>query len=202
MSLTINNKSNFVFNLAAPIFALFYNSQKKNYSRVLNRVPIDTIFSSYKKIIDIGCGTGALSSVLAQRGFLVTGVDPAQKMLDIAMKKNENKAVRFLHADVLETLPFEDKSFDLSIASYVAHGLSKEDRQIMYAEMNRITSHCIIIYDYNQTRSPLTTLIEWAEGGDYFNFIKNAPFELKEYFSDVRIINVRKKAAWYICTPT
>ena len=66
----------------------------------------------------------------------------------------------------------------------------------------------VVIYDYNQKRSALTSLIEWMEGCDYFRFIRNAEkeikgcvTELKACFSEVRVINADVQAAWYVCTP-
>lgn len=196
-----NKNKNEVFDLIAPIYGLFYDYQKRHYNAILDRVQNELDFSAYKNIIDIGCGTGALCSVLHQRGFVVTGVDPVRKMLNIAMKKQGNKAIEFIQASALERLPFEDKSFDVSVASYVAHGLKENERKIMYAEMSRITKHLVIIYDYNERRSVITNIIEWLEGGDYFNFIRNAKLEMKEYFRDIRVIDVDLRAAWYICAP-
>jgi hypothetical protein len=54
----------------------------------------------------------------------------------------------------------------------------------------------------------LTSLIEWLERGDYFRFIlvaqkemKNCVQDMKLCFSSVRVIDVDKRAAWYVCTP-
>ena len=71
----------------------------------------------------------------------------------------------------------------------------------MYAEMSRVTKHIVIIWDYNTKRSVLTNIIEWVEGGDYFNFIKKAKVEMKENFRDARVVDVGVRAAWYICVP-
>ncbi|HQG97563.1 MAG TPA: class I SAM-dependent methyltransferase, partial [Thermotogota bacterium] len=94
------------------------------------------------------------------------------------------------------------------IASYVAHGLKPQDRQRLYAEMSRVTKSQVIVYDYNAKRGLLTTVIEWLERGDYFNFIrlaesemKSCVFYLKECFSEVRVLEVGKRAAWYIGKP-
>ena len=190
-----------VFDWIAPIYGLFYNYQKMHYKAVIDGAQDELNFSAYKNIIDVGCGTGALCSMLNQRGVVVTGVDPVQRMLSIAAKKQENKAIEFIQASVLERMPFEDKSFDVSIASYVAHGLKEYERKIMYVEMSRITKHLVIIYDYNEKRSTLTNIIEWLEGGDYFNFIKKAKSEMKENFRDIRVVDVDLRAAWYICSP-
>lgn len=113
-----------------------------------------------------------------------------------------------MHGNVLEQLPFQDKVFDISIASYVAHGLQKNERKQMYIQMGRVTKDKVIIYDYNQNRTLLTSIIECLERGDYFQFIKEAEeemknclYEMKECFSEVKVVNVDSKAAWYICTP-
>ena len=138
----------------------------------------------------------------------MTGIDPAGKMLEVAKAKQENKDISFMQADVLVGLPFEDNSFDIAIASYVAHGLKVEERKRMYAEMSRVARHYVVIYDYNENRSLFTTFVEWLEGGDYFHFIKNAEpemkdcvSELKSCFTDVRVVDVDTRAAWYICMP-
>lgn len=189
-----------VFDWIAPIYGLFYRYQTKHYKESLDGALRELNFTRYKNIIDIGCGTGALCSVLKQSGLKVTGVDSAQKMLNIAAKKQDNNTIQFIQASALERLPFEDKSFDISIASYVAHGLKGYERKIMYDEMSRITRYLVIIYDYNTKRSILTNIIEWLEGGEYFNFIKIAEDEMKEVFDEVRIISVGVRTACYICS--
>ena len=74
--------------------------------------------------------------------------------------------------------------------------------------MGRVTKEHVVIYDYNQKRSALTSFVEWMERGDYFRFIRNAEkemkgcvTELKACFSEVRVINADVRASWYICTP-
>jgi SAM-dependent methyltransferase len=56
-------------------------------------------------IVDIGCGTGTLACLLAQRGLTVTGVDPAAASLDIARRKPGADRVRWLHADATAVPP-------------------------------------------------------------------------------------------------
>ena len=204
----MDKNSNFLFNTIAPIYALFYESQKNRYRSVIEKVSDQIDLSTFDSVLDVGCGTGALCSVLHQKGLTVTGIDPADKMLRIAKRQAENKAVTFLQANVLDQLPFENQSFDISIASYVAHGLQKNERKQMYAEMSRVSKSKVIIYDYNQNRALLTSIIEWLERGDYFRFIKDAEnemrhcvSEMKECFSEVEVVNVDSRASWYICTP-
>lgn len=204
----IESRSESLFNSISRIYGLFYKLQKKRFTEVIESINKILDLTSYEKIIDVGCGTGALCSVLNSKGLKVTGIDPAEKMLNIAKKKPENKNINFLHFNILETLPFKNKSFDVAIASYVAHGMEKNERKKMYTEMSRVTKSKVIIHDYNTKRSLFITIIEWLEKGDYFRFIKNAESEMKdcitemnECFSKVEVINVGVNAAWYICTP-
>jgi len=201
-------KSSLLFNLIAPVYGLFYNYQKRQYAKIVEKVKNEMNLFSFETIIDVGCGTGALCSVLNEMGMNVTGIDPAIKMLDIAMSKSENKDIKFLQGNALEGLSFEDKRFDLAISSYVAHGLGAEDRKRLYAEMSRVAKGYVIIHDYNDRRSFFTSIIEWLEGGDYFHFIKHAETEMKDClverrtcFSEVLVIQVAVMANWYICKP-
>ncbi len=197
-----------LFNTIAPVYGLFYNRQKTRYREIVGSVSKQLDLSSCHTILDVGCGTGALCSVLNEAGMAVTGIDPAEKMLNFAIRQPENKAIRFLQADAQERLPFDDRSFDMSIASYVAHGMQKEERVRLYAEMSRVTKRMVIIFDYNQNRAFFTSLVEWLERGDYFRFIKSAEHEmrncvseLKGCFSEVTVIDVDARASWYVCTP-
>jgi SAM-dependent methyltransferase len=57
-----------------------------------------------RSVLDVGCGTGTLACLLADRGIDVVGVDPAAASLDIARAKPGAGRVRWLHGDAT-TLP-------------------------------------------------------------------------------------------------
>lgn len=190
-----------LFDIIAPYYGLFFNFQVNYYQKILKRAARELEGVNYNNIIDVGCGTGALCYVLNQHGFNVTGVDAEPGMIKIAEKKLQNHAVYLLLADALGKLPFKDKSFDVAISSYVIHGISATGRVAFYKEMNRIAKYKVIFHDYNENRSLLTDLAERLERGDYFNFIRQARKEMADNFKDLRVIQVDKRAAWYICTP-
>ncbi|TJX12873.1 class I SAM-dependent methyltransferase [Tissierella creatinini] len=188
-----------LFNNISPIYGRFFNFQVGYYSIIIDRISGEFDISKYESALDVGCGTGALSNVLSQVGLRVTGLDPSSGMLKQAIKRVDNKNIEFLHIIPGEKLPFPDKSFDIVISSYVAHGLKPEDRINLYKEMQRVSKEYVILHDYNGNRGLVTTIIEWLEGGDYFNFIKVARDELGDIFEEVRVIDVDTRAAWYIC---
>ena len=47
-------------------------------------------------ILDLGCGTGTLTELLARRGYDMIGVDNAEGMLRIAMDKRERSGLDIL----------------------------------------------------------------------------------------------------------
>lgn len=213
-------KSRGLFNRIAPVYGLFFSFQVETFRKILEQVSGEVNVTRWKSVIDVGCGTGALCSVLADKGMVVTGVEPAAKMLEIARRKTaEHEAgengvheseqkLTLIEGDALEGLPFPDKSFDVAIASYVAHGLQPEDRHKLYSEMSRVARELVIVHDYNKERSLLTSIAEWMEGGDYFRFIQQAEQEMKDCasemrncFSEVRVIRVGPRASWYLCKP-
>lgn len=52
-----------------------------------------------ESVVDIGCGTGTLACLLAQRGLTVTGVDPVAASLVVARRKPGADRVTWLHTD-------------------------------------------------------------------------------------------------------
>ncbi len=72
-------------------YASFYDRfyREKNYTAECDLV--EKVFRSAgvkpQSVLDLGCGTGSHSTILAQRGYKVTGVDQSAFMLETAGKK-------------------------------------------------------------------------------------------------------------------
>ena len=60
-----------------------------------------------RHVLDVGCGTGTLACLLAARGLLVTGVDPAEASLEIARGKPSADKVRWIHGDATDLPPLQ-----------------------------------------------------------------------------------------------
>jgi ubiquinone/menaquinone biosynthesis C-methylase UbiE len=63
--------------------------------------------------LDVGCGTGHFSAMLADQGALVTGCDTSQAMLSHARRNHPD--LRWHHADARD-LPYADASCDLVLS--------------------------------------------------------------------------------------
>jgi SAM-dependent methyltransferase len=56
---------------------------------------------SAKTIIDVGCGTGLLTCELAKQGHRIIGVEPSNRMLEVARQSPCGKQVRWIEGDAL-----------------------------------------------------------------------------------------------------
>ena len=84
-------------------------------------------------ILDVGCGSGGASAMARERGAEVYGVDLAEGLLSIAIKRVPD--AKFQIADI-EKLPFEDNMFDVVFA---ANSLQySEDRLAALHELKRV----------------------------------------------------------------
>jgi SAM-dependent methyltransferase len=52
-----------------------------------------------RSLLDVGCGTGCLASLLVGLGIEVVGVDPAEASLEVARGKPGAEKVRWIHGD-------------------------------------------------------------------------------------------------------
>lgn len=58
-----------------------------------------------KRVLDVGCGTGTLAVMLADRGCTVVGVDPADASLAVARQRPGAERVRWLRGDATQLPP-------------------------------------------------------------------------------------------------
>jgi SAM-dependent methyltransferase len=101
------------------------------------------------RVLDVGCGTGALAERLAQRGYDVTGVDPSEGMLEVMRRRDaELTAIRGSGTD----LPCDDDAFDLVVTVAALHHIADPDAvRRTLGEMVRVSrpGGRIVIWDHN-----------------------------------------------------
>jgi SAM-dependent methyltransferase len=89
-----------------------------------------------RRVLDLGCGHGMASVVLARRGAVVTGIDLSNGYVEEARRRAAANEViaDFRQADA-EHLPFADQTFDAVWGSAILHHL---DSRRAGAELRRV----------------------------------------------------------------
>jgi ubiquinone/menaquinone biosynthesis C-methylase UbiE len=84
-----------------------------------------------RKVLDAGCGTGAMGLVLARLGYDVTGIDLSGEMIGQARKKAEQGGISIgLVSGDVERLPFADGSFDVIVARHLLWTIPYPDKAL------------------------------------------------------------------------
>lgn len=78
-------------------------------------------------ILDLGCGNGALSKTLKDKGYIVKGIDASKELLDIAKKNYPD--IEFIQADATSFSLHEP--VDVVFSNAVFHWIDKERQQDM-----------------------------------------------------------------------
>lgn len=97
-----------------------------------------------RRVLDAGCGSGALSQALVASGASVSGVDLSTNLLAIA-RNRLGPDVPLLQADLNQQLPFRSSTFDVVVASLVMHYLHDWSRPL--SEFHRVLAPggCVVI---------------------------------------------------------
>lgn len=100
------------------------------YKNVLNYIYNEVREKNKASILDIGFGTGFLTTQLYNAGYSITGIDFSSNMIDIAKQKMPQSLL--INWDFTKGLPdaIRKKHFDYIISTYAIHHLSDEEKVI------------------------------------------------------------------------
>ena len=191
------------FDLVAAPYDLFFHSQRSAFRRTFRAHGHRLGLARGARFLDIGCGTGALATVLAERGFRASAVEPSAGMRARARRHFAGRGIELADGDPLRGLPFPDSAFDLVVASHVVHGLQPADRAVFYREASRVSRGLVLFHDF-PPRSlrhgwPDVYVLETLERSDYRRFIRTATAEMRRVFASVEVFPVNTGSAWYVC---
>jgi SAM-dependent methyltransferase len=145
------------------------------YDRFMGRysIPLAPRFAALagvapgNRVLDVGCGPGALTAELARQvgPAAVVAVDPSEPFVAAARERHPEVSVQRASA---EQLPFPDQAFDAALAQLVVHFMA--DPVTGLREMARVTCSdgvvAACVWDHAGGRGPLGAYWDAARGLD------------------------------------
>src|SRR5215218_8483162 len=132
---------------------------RRVHPEVLGQLLTSGLFGPETCVLDVGCGTGNYAGALtAATSCRISGIDPSQRMLDLARKAASWESLVRGNA---ESLPFGDDAFDVVISTDVIHHV--RDRDVYFHEAARVLrpgGHLVTVTDSHDTiprRRPLSS---------------------------------------------
>jgi SAM-dependent methyltransferase len=119
--------------------------------------------TSGQRVLDVGCGPGALTAELVARvgPEFVSAVDPSEPLVSAALARHPGVSVQRASA---EQLPFPGRTFDAALAQLVVHFMA--DPSAGLGEMARVTRHggvvAACVWDHAGGQGPLSSFWEAA----------------------------------------
>jgi trans-aconitate methyltransferase len=90
-----------------------------------------------ERILDVGCGDGALTEQIAATGAIVTGIDNSPSMLEAARNRSRSSANPFaVELQSADALPYENE-FDAVFSNAALHWLPASKHPAMLASIRR-----------------------------------------------------------------
>jgi len=101
-------------------FAGYQKLMKLLYQKIVNKTP--------SHVLDIGIGTGTLSSKLYATGIGITGVDFSNEMLQIA--ESRMPTAELIQWDLCKGMPpeIDGKKFDVIVSTYALHHFTDSEK--------------------------------------------------------------------------
>ena len=112
-------------------------------------------------VLELGCGTGSLTELLAARGFDMIGVDNSDEMLNIACEKREKSGrdILYLNQDMRSFELYGTVRAVVSVCDSLNYLLEDEDLTACFRIVNNyLDPGGIFIFDFN-TRYKYETVI-------------------------------------------
>jgi 2-polyprenyl-6-hydroxyphenyl methylase/3-demethylubiquinone-9 3-methyltransferase len=146
-----------------------------------------------KKVLDLGCAGGFMSEALADRGAIVTGIDPAQEAVAAACAHaaQTGQSIQY-DVGVGEALPYNDHSFDAVVCVDVLEHVA-DLRQVIREVHRVLVPDGLFLFD-TINRNPISRLATITVAEDILRLLPKGthdpamfirPDELRAIFSEV-----------------
>ncbi len=144
---------------------------------------IEWILSQTQKgnlnILDLGCGPGLYTELLAQKGHNVTGIDFSKNSIDFAQKRaNKNKlTIQYINENYLN-VKLDENQFDLIIMIYTDYCVLKpeERKSLLFKLKKALKPGGVFIFDANSDKDMELKVSprSWESGEN--GFWRNEPY--------------------------
>jgi ubiquinone/menaquinone biosynthesis C-methylase UbiE len=138
-------------NTQSYIPALKYHALTRYYDQVVSLTTREAMFKSAlvsqtaplagQHLLDIGCGTGTLTQMFAERepSLKITGLDADPGALEIARNRLTpvNQRVS-LQQGFAQDMPFKSATFDVAVSSLFFHHLNRQQKLEVLNEIHRV----------------------------------------------------------------
>lgn len=139
-------------------------------------------------LLDLGCGTGSVTELLARSGFDMIGIDNSEEMLEIAMEKKERSGLDILYLlqDMREFELYGTVRGVVSICDSMNYILEEEELEEVFRLVhNYLDNEGIFLFDMNTVYKYETLLADntFAEDREESSFI------WENYYDEEEMIN-------------
>jgi ubiquinone/menaquinone biosynthesis C-methylase UbiE len=162
-----------------------YNLIADHFSRTRATVPEDKSVPTEhnkagEKVLDLGCGNGALWNILKDKRIDYLGVDFSEELIEIA-KKN-NPGTKFQAADALN-LPFSENTFDKIYCIGVLQHIPSKELQLQFLkEAKRVLKAdgimILRVWDFWKRKKGLFLILKYG----VLKILGRSQFDFKDIF--------------------
>ncbi len=143
-------------------------------------------------VLDLGCGTGSMTESFAERGYDMIGVDNAEDMLEIAVKKREESGhdILYLLQDMREFELYGTVRAVISVCDCVNYVLDAEELLEVFRLVNNyLDPSGIFLFDFN-TKFKYESILgdrTFAESRDECSFIWDNYYDKDENVNEYEL---------------
>ncbi|MBM9448527.1 hypothetical protein BUY18_11160 [Staphylococcus cohnii] len=123
------------------------NLIKKDVKFISSTFPLS---DGYCNVLDLGCGPGLYSNIMAQLGYTVTGVDISEQSIKYAKECASDKDIANVNYICNDFFEFEEsKKYNLILLNYQIFGtFSEKERNALLSKIyNHLEENGILIFD-------------------------------------------------------
>lgn len=138
-----------------------YQQMASVYDRLMDDAPYDKWLAftlemfrrsgkKIRQVTDLGCGTGRITTKLAEAGYDVTGVDYSDEMLSYAQQRasSNGQAVQWIHQDLRELAGLENMDAVVSYCDVINYITTEEELATVFQHVaHMLNAEGIFVFD-------------------------------------------------------